>query len=108
MFHDPAIANAENIARREAQRLSRRADAEIFALMRSGIDEARGRHVAARQRGLDGDRKIRQPLEPRCEESDRSLFWTDAGRRLWRRRAHLMIDVIIGNQRSKPTDIVRA
>jgi hypothetical protein len=74
MFHGSAIANAENIARHEAQRFSRRGDAEIFALMRSGIEEGRGRQVAAPQRGLDGDRKIGNPLSRAAKNPTEACF----------------------------------
>ena len=107
MLRDLAVTNAENIARCEAQGFSRRGHAEVLTSMSSTVDEACCRHLAAGERDLGCDRKVGHPFEPRGEKSDSSLFGTYAGSLFWCRSAHLVIYVILGEQRSKGVKVMR-
>ena len=55
MFGDQPVLYAEDVARGEAQRLAGRRDAEIGAVMRARIDEARRDMILVADHGFDRD-----------------------------------------------------
>jgi hypothetical protein len=90
------------------QRLAGRRDAEIGAVVRSGINETRGDLIFVGHEGFDRDFQIRQPGEPGLEEGDSALLRTDIAGRRRRGGADLMIDVIVGEQRREGIHIMCA
>jgi hypothetical protein len=108
MLDKQTILHPENVAGGEMQRLAGRRDAEIGAVVRAGIDETRSDMIFVGHDDFDGDFQIRQPGEPRLEESDGALLRTDVGGRRRRGGADLVIDVIVGEQRRKGIHIMCA
>lgn len=96
MLDDQSILHRENVAGSEAQFAPRRRRAEIDALMRADIDEARRDLVFARHDRLDLDVQIRQSFQPSREEPDGRLFRLGSRRGRRGGGARLVVHIIFG------------
>src|ERR1700761_7604932 len=99
MLDNQAVLNPENIAGRESERATGGRNSREWAVMGAAIDEACGRMIAGRDRGLDLYLEVRYSRQSCSKDCHRPLLRRPA---LWRRRcgrAELVVDVIIREQR---------
>src|SRR3979411_1918471 len=107
MLNNQAVLNPENIDGSESESATGGRNSRERAVMGAAPDEACGRNIAGRDRGLDLHLEVRYSRESRSNTCHLPLL-----RRLarWRRCgcAELVVDVIFREQRRERREVMRA
>src|SRR4029077_774276 len=107
MLNNQAVLNPENIAGSESERATGGRNSRERAVMGAAIDEACGRNIAGRDRGLDLYLEVRYSSQPCSKDCYCPLLRRLARWRRRRGRADLMVDVILREQRCECREVVR-
>jgi hypothetical protein len=107
MLGDLAALDAEDIAGRKPYSSAGRRHAEIKAVVRAGVDEARRHMGIVCDHDFGRDFQIGQAGQAPLEEGDGALLGRHAGRRR-RRGAHLMVHVIVREEGGESVDVMIA
>src|ERR1700756_471096 len=108
MLDNQAVLNPEDIAGGESERATGWRNSRKRAVMGAAIDEACGRTIAGRDRGLDLHLEVRYSRQSCSKNCHRPLLRRLALWRRWCGRAELVVDVIIREQRRDCREVVRA